>query len=415
MQDIIDRRSSGYIGIAQGGERLRQLYQDESYHFDITHLSEFACACYFGLPDKVAEMVGKGIAPDLAGTESAFKFGYATLTVAGAQRVEPMGGATSDHAGVLKYLLAHGALPDTEDIVGLTALHHATMNHNSQLALSRVLLAGGADPNHRNIYGDPPLLGTFMTDQAGAADLLLEHGADYDLPDADGTTARALARNCGPRMSATLSRWIARRNGQPAQPMADKACDRCGKKQDDSPSAARVKLSVCSRCKARYYCSTACQRALWSSHKKVCQPFSADNVIALRPFYRQGGQSVSTSDFVRGAMGIPTAGPSTPHSDSSRAPRKPSSKPLVIKVQVPQPLPRMSAASVAAGDLLVYTEKRDFMCSVRRADGAAAYDRVADAVRFRSVSGAKAYFAAELESKDKLVVKVSELLADQPW
>jgi hypothetical protein len=31
------------------------------------------------------------------------------------------------------------------------------------------------------------------------------------------------------------------------------------------------------------------------------------------------------------------------------------------------------------------------------------------------VGGAKAYFAAELKSKDELLVKVSEVLAEQPF
>lgn len=55
------------------------------------------------------------------------------------------------------------------------------------------------------------------------------------------------------------------------------------------------------------------------------------------------------------------------------------------------------------------------MCAVRRSDGPTAYDRISNVIRTRGVGGAKAYFAAELKSKDELVVKVSEVLAEQPF
>lgn len=109
------------------------------------------------------KMVEAGVAPDLTGTETPYKFGYATIVVSGAQRVEivqPSGTTTKpDHISVLKYLLSCGTPPDVEDIVGYTALHHATMNANAKLDLARTLLEKGADVNHRNKYGEVPLFG----------------------------------------------------------------------------------------------------------------------------------------------------------------------------------------------------------------------------------------------------------------
>jgi hypothetical protein len=64
---------------------------------------------------------------------------------------------------------------------------------------------------------------------------------------------------------------------------------------------------------------------------------------------------------------------------------------------------------------MVYTEKRDFMCSIRRQDNPAAYDRISKVTHERGVGGAKAYFPAELRSKSELFVKTSEVLAAQPW
>ncbi|KII90262.1 hypothetical protein PLICRDRAFT_175026 [Plicaturopsis crispa FD-325 SS-3] len=112
----------------------------------------------------------------------------AVLTVAGAQHVQPMGGATSYHAAVLRNLLARGTPPNVEDTVGLTALHQPTMN----LLPARPLAPPPTRTTaHRNPYGNLPLHATLMTTQADTADLLLQLGADYDLPDADGTIARA--------------------------------------------------------------------------------------------------------------------------------------------------------------------------------------------------------------------------------
>lgn len=87
-------------------------------------------------------------------------------------------------------------------------------------------------------------------------------------------------------------------------------------------------------------------------------------------------------------------------------------KPMVVKVQVPF---TSNARVLSTGDLLVYTRRRDFACVVRRSDGPNEYDRISEVIRMKGVGAAKAYFAAELTSKEKLVVKISEVLAEQPW
>ena len=33
----------------------------------------------------------------------------------------------------------------------------------------------------------------------------------------------------------------------------------------------KIKLSICSRCKTRYYCSQECQKSDWPEHKKICK------------------------------------------------------------------------------------------------------------------------------------------------
>jgi hypothetical protein len=55
------------------------------------------------------------------------------------------------------------------------------------------------------------------------------------------------------------------------------------------------------------------------------------------------------------------------------------------------------------------------MCTISRNGNANAYDEIVRTVRSKGVGGVKAYFAAELRSRDELVVKISEPLAEQPF
>ncbi len=124
--------------------------------------------------------------------------------------------------------------------------------------------------------------------------------------------------------------------------------------------------------------------------------------------------------FSRDLLSIPT--PDTPesHHRFAHTPKNlsvNSPKSIVIKVQVPfdafssRPLANVKLD----GDLLVYTKKRDFVCTIRRGDAPEEYDRISQVVKTKGVGGAKAYFAAELRGKTALIVKVSEVLAEQPF
>lgn len=121
-----------------------------------------------------------------------------------------------------------------------------------------------------------------------------------------------------------------------------------------------------------------------------------------------------TASFVRRAMDIPTEPTPERHFRASHTPKTRGPKALIVKVQVPY-TGSCTTSKESRGPLLVYTKKRDFVCHIRREDGRAEYDRISHIVRTQGVGGAKAYFAAELEDKEALVVKVSEVLAAQPW
>ncbi|KAL0952981.1 hypothetical protein HGRIS_007193 [Hohenbuehelia grisea] len=350
--------------------------------------------------------IESGTAPLLNGTETPFLDGYTTLVVLGSQRIEALEGQRLRHLECLRYLISKGAPVDSEDIVGHTALFHATAFRSPNVELARALIEAGANVNHRNRYGEISLLPACMGKNLDSIELLLEHGADLDIAEADGLTTRSFFVSCGPEVAEVVSKWIRKRAGETAL-MENKMCRVCGK-QDKA-------LNQCSRCKSVRYCSAPCQRQDWSTHKKDCVPFSNETTVTLKPFYLNNASTFPTATLLRNLSGIPAESPT--NSAAAAVPKSvgQSSKDLIIKVQVPYNLAAMSAAASSQGDLMVYNKKRDFACSIRRVDAPDAYDRISQAVKTKGVGGAKGYFAAVLESKDKLVVKVSELLAPQPW
>ncbi|KAJ7911586.1 hypothetical protein B0H13DRAFT_2009257 [Mycena leptocephala] len=238
-------------------------------------------------------------------------------------------------------------------------------------------------------------------------DILMEFNADLDLPDADGWTARRHFLSCGPQVTATVTKWIRKRTGGEA-PREEKCCNMCG--------VSASSLKNCGRCRIARYCSADCQRNAWPSHKKTCHLFSTSNTVTLKPYYQTYGNTIPTAEFTRQTLGYPTQSSSWSH-NRTRLAHTPKNldreaKTLVLKVQVPYTGNRKVDST---GELLLYTKKRDFACTIRRSDEPDEYDRISQVVRTKGVGGVKAYFAAELESKDKLVVKVSEVLAEQPW
>lgn len=406
MQQIL-HQSDKFLSTERGGQKLRGLYVQQSLELDAKKLSAFGLCCFVGDLTEARRQIEAGNAPHLEGTETPFKFGYATLVVSGAQRVTRVTGPMMQHSDLLKYLISRGLPVDVPDIVGFTALAHAVMNQFPQVDLARVLLEAGANVNYQNRYGEVALFGAFQHNNTTAIDLLCEFGADLDIKEADGISPMSFYLQCGPQVTATIRKWINKRSGDKA-PRVEKKCDNCGK--DD------LGLKNCAKCRVARYCSVECQRAAWPIHKKTCQPFSASNTITIKPFYETHGLIAPTSTFTRNAFGIPTPPIPSSHQRSAHIPKGllSESKNLVIKVQVPLNL-STGTTGASRGNLLIYSKKRDFVCAVRRSDGPTAYDRISNVIRTRGVGGAKAYFAAELKSKDELVVKVSEVLAEQPF
>jgi len=80
----------------------------------------------------------------------------------------------------------------------------------------------------------------------------------------------------------------------------------------------------------------------------------------------------------------------------------------VIKVQIPK-------LQIPDAPIVVYDAKRDFLCYLLRRDTPAGYDRLTEFVQSKGTFGLKAYLAADLKSKDELVIKIDEVLAEQPF
>ncbi|KAF7328893.1 hypothetical protein MVEN_02519000 [Mycena venus] len=206
---------------AQTAVQTVQTLRKESFNLNPLALSPFALSVFTGHFDSVKEAVERGTAPDLMGTETPFKTGYASLAILGAQRVNEGPPGSLRYLETLKYLFSKGLPPDVEDIVGFTALHHATTSPVPKEELTRCLLEQGADVNHRNRYGEISLLGTMQLNLVPTIDILMEYDADLDLPDADGWTARRHFLACGPQVTATIQKWLRKRTGGKA-PRAEK-------------------------------------------------------------------------------------------------------------------------------------------------------------------------------------------------
>ncbi|KAH8093086.1 ankyrin repeat-containing domain protein [Cristinia sonorae] len=396
--------TEGYISLQQGSQRLRNLYQDNAKNFDVNRFSPLALACFCGRAGEVKAAMELGWSPDLNAAETPYKLGYCALVILGAQRIHS-GPPGTDHTELLKYLLRSGAPPDVEDIAGYTALNHATMNYGSKVDLARILLENGANPNHRTRYGAVPILDSMQSAQIECIELLMEFGADLDIPDADGVLPSQFFVGAGPKIAAVVSKWLRKRSGEDA-PLDEKKCKTCGKTEGS--------LKQCGKCHIVKYCSAECQRQDWRTHKQTCRPFGHTNTVTLKPSYNTYGNLIPTSDFTRRAMGIPTEPTPERNTRGSHAPKTSAyPKSVIIKVQVPYAGPGITA--VSTGDLLIYTKKRDFVCTIEYNNNRDGHRRVSEVVRDKGLGGAKAYFAAELKSKDELVVKVDEVLAAQPF
>ncbi|KAI0629801.1 ankyrin [Trametes polyzona] len=405
MQALLDQ--PGYFLAYHGGHRVRALYIESSGKSDPNLLHDFAKACFMGDFQAVRRAVEAGDAPDILGAETPHHYGYALLTVYGAQRI--MGGSPGamDHAATLRYLLQQGAPPNLPDILGYTALHHASMVRPLP-DLARILLENGADPNVQDRFGRVAIMGAFQNDSVQTVDVLMEFGADLSIKDADGDTPDEFVVKAGPYVTAAVQKWKRKRSGA-TQPLGERACATCGKSEGA--------LKFCAKCGAAWYCSKECQRTDWKKHKLGCVGFNAESTVTLKPHYEDIGPIISTADYQRSRLGYPVPKQPKRNQRSMHIPHIPpgETKRMIIKVQVPFDMETGGPQAAEVGDLMVFDRKRSLVCRIRRQDDQEGYLRISRVVRQKGVAGAKAYFSAEMSRTDQLVVKVSEVLAEQAF
>ncbi|KZV91567.1 hypothetical protein EXIGLDRAFT_676002 [Exidia glandulosa HHB12029] len=406
MLDLANR--PGFLTKHEGGNRLRKLWNDLMMaQFDIFKWPEFAVDCFLGQHARIAKAIETGSAPDLLATLTDFRISYVTLVVFGSQRTTPLVASAKesmDHAAALKVLLSYGADLSLRAINDATPLHFASAI-KGRPDLVRILLAHGADINAQDKYGQTALFDAMLTDELECVEILLEAGADTKIKSADSVSVDIMGP-VAPRISAALGRALRKRAGEGEGAFATKACDFCGQRG--------VPLSICARCHTTRYCSRDCQRTAWKTHKTACVSFSGPATVTIKPTYHSDDLYASlhstwtAASLARGEMGD--------KSSKTNRKAKPASKmkfaypkPMILKIQAPV------GASMTTGSMLVYDKRRDFIANLEPSGGRDAYVALRKIIAEKGVAaGLKAYFAAELVSKDELVVK-TEVLSPQDF
>ncbi|KAF9070095.1 ankyrin repeat-containing domain protein [Rhodocollybia butyracea] len=410
-----------------------------------SRLSLFGQACYRGQLETIVGLYSCGQAPPLNGFETPFRWGYLSIIIFGAQRSRTLNASAElSHLECLEFLLSHGAPPDLKDIVGYTALHHAcispTTSERAQqnCSLVRTLIRHGANVDHQNRYGEVALFCAFPANNFGLVDILLENGASLDIAEAEGLIPRGGFVRYGPQVTACVTKWIRQREGINApREGGQKRCGNPGCRKLAGEKDGKNVLKVCGRCCIERYCSTDCQKQAWKTHKKICKPFNTSTTIVLKPSYGENLMHLQPiANLTRNLLGIeqdstPKSRPKTGHVPRTKPGKEFESKNLIVKVQV-----ALSSYATTiqgrhsfdkSGDLLVYDKRRDFICTIKRSEqgngtssaevcgGEKAFDKLVEVVQEKGIGGSKAYFAAVLKSEKELVIKVEDVLAEQPF
>jgi hypothetical protein len=160
------------------------------------------------------------------------------------------------------------------------------------------------------------------------------------------------------------------------------------------------------------YCSLLTGRLEkdWKVHKKSCKRFDGSNTITVKPLYEFPGlpfmNLIPMQQLARAASGLPSQFPEVRTAASNKPVEYPKKK--IIKVQLP-------AEPGSNSPMMVFDAKRELLCYISRGGAPAAYDRLTGLIQSKGTFGLKAYLVAELKSKDELVIKIDEVLAEQPF
>ncbi|TDL24582.1 ankyrin [Rickenella mellea] len=399
----------GYLN-GEKGRRLQSLFTSESLNLNPGYGSNFAKACFYGDADWVKRAIEAGIAPDVTGCESDLRIGYTSFVVLGAQRTEWDDGAAVNHGEVLKVLIGKGCPVDLPDLMGYTAFTHSATNR-PRLDLAEILVRHGANVNHRNKFGAVALHGCLLQNHWKSIDFLLGHGADMNIRDADGTSPAESYTTAGPQIVAVVRKWERKANGEGEASLESKSCHVCGK------TSKEAKPKLCSTCRLVSYCSAECQNEDWGAHKRKCKSADRDVSITLKPTYdTDPDQYASPAEMTRQRLAIPESVRTPDPRPQQQPARIENASHMTIKVQL-----SLGLEALGSGTILVYNRKRTFICHITREINGEAFDRLTEVIKEKGVplkpggAGMKAYLQADLEDRNRLVVRAGEVLAEQPF
>ncbi|KAI9019115.1 hypothetical protein DFJ74DRAFT_708312 [Hyaloraphidium curvatum] len=336
------------------------------------------------------------------GTEWSFGQSYVALANLGKKLFSHFGRPPAEHVGVIQELAKRGANVNHQDFFGYTALFQSLIN-NPLLDVAEALLSLGADINVQNIFGTTVLTSCIMAGDDRTASWVLDHGAsvNHGIPPPSAVASRI------PRMSALLASHERKKQKEAARKQGLVRCDVCAKSADD------VDLKRCARCHGPYYCSTACQKEAWPSHKADCAAKAAENAEEIELRVMDLGSNVM--------MKIPNAllgGYDRP--DEKPAKKPASGKPFVVKAQIQlvvTPQGRHPKPPEDGDTITVYDASRTVECLLQRRGQVEPWQRLYDTVLDKGVDRAKAYFNATLAEGDpkRLRIQVGTVLKPQKW
>lgn len=114
--------------------------------------------------------------------------------------------AASHDPEMIKLLLSHWAKVNALDNERKTPIFYAINDSEDALnSLEMLIIRGRCDVNHQDKKGYTPLHLAGLLGAAGAAEILLMHGADFSIKTSDGTSALNLLRRKVPHISALLT------------------------------------------------------------------------------------------------------------------------------------------------------------------------------------------------------------------
>ena len=170
--------------------------------------------------------------------------------------------AEKGHLDVCKFLIEKGADVNAQSKDNMTPLHLAV--YYDHLDLCIVLIEKGADVNAKDQYNVNPLYYANLNNH-----LEIEELIESTLEFACGICCESLDCFLAPCCEQEICRkcwdkWDPSKKGCPfcREKIHISQCEICSKTEN---------LKRCTVCKKVRYCSVACQRKDWSSHKKECK------------------------------------------------------------------------------------------------------------------------------------------------